>query len=260
MKPLQLFLNERSCDFSDDHVDDLLMGLYAVLRSVKKIRDDTTLSCHENIFKLTFGNSARTIASVFSSHREKLQFIKALVNANPWPNFYKDVEYDICFNDTPCIAFIGAYKDQSIVTSFDFEPWNNAELNATKVYLVDEVLEEENVTIPNISNKIHTVNWIQEIRDHGFNVAASSILKEFDGYVVRMWLNDHEPPHIHVQRRSQPNWTLAKINIENFDILEEKEKVRETNNLVKPWLKEKKDELMSSWNRCRSGQLPLAID
>jgi hypothetical protein len=263
LKPLQILLNEKSCSLNIDeenHTQTLLLGLYDVLKLVKNIRKDTVLSCNINFFHITLGTSIRTLADLFSPYREELRFIKGLLNTNPWPSTLHDAEYDIRFNDEVCLGLKMAYIHNSFVASFNYEPWNQLKLNAKKSFLDNDQLIEEDIDISNLSNQAHVDGWRQEIISYGRNVASSSIVKEFDGLVIRMWLNDHEPPHIHVQRRNEPSKTIAKIDILNFDTLAENENIKETNRIIKPWLRENKDALNLSWSRCRIGIKPLRID
>ncbi len=73
---------------------------------------------------------------------------------------------------------------------------------------------------------------------------------------MRMFFNDHDPPHFHVLARRNTSETLATFHIGTLDLLSGSlnSAVR---TRVEAWAEARKKDLTSNWERCRRGQRPL---
>ena len=76
-------------------------------------------------------------------------------------------------------------------------------------------------------------------------------ISQFYGITIRMYFDDHPPPHFHVYYGND----AAKLNIETLEVSEGKLR-RRTLSLVAEWAAEHRDELRENWRRAE-GHLPL---
>ena len=74
-------------------------------------------------------------------------------------------------------------------------------------------------------------------------------ISEFFGIVIRMYYNDHQPPHFHAVYGEQE----ALYVIETLEVLQEG-LPRRAHNLVLEWASDHRVELMDNWAWARSGQ------
>ncbi len=74
-------------------------------------------------------------------------------------------------------------------------------------------------------------------------------ISRFFGIVIRMYYNDHQPPHFHAHYGEHQ----AEINIETFEILNGKLPQRVL-GLALEWAALHRDELRADWERARNEQ------
>lgn len=80
------------------------------------------------------------------------------------------------------------------------------------------------------------------------------IISRFFGIIVRMFFNEHAPPHFHVEYAEY----RAVINIRTLDVTEGK-LPRRALELVQDWAELHRDELLKDWDLCQQHQQPEAI-
>ena len=83
---------------------------------------------------------------------------------------------------------------------------------------------------------------------------AMPTISQFFGILIRMYFNDHAPPHFHVQY----NEYKAVVAIDSLDVLEGR-LPRRAQELVLDWAELHRAELMEDWNLCRSKEQPKPI-
>lgn len=71
-------------------------------------------------------------------------------------------------------------------------------------------------------------------------------ISRFYGIVIRMFYNDHNPPHFHVIYQENE----ALINIKTLEILEGR-LTKRAKALAIEWAIEHRDELLSNWQKAR---------
>jgi len=76
-------------------------------------------------------------------------------------------------------------------------------------------------------------------------------ISQFYGITIRMYFDDHPPPHFHVYYGGD----AAKINIDTLQVLEGKLR-RRSLSLVVEWAVEHRDELRENW-RLAEAHRPL---
>lgn len=77
----------------------------------------------------------------------------------------------------------------------------------------------------------------------------------FFGIVVRMFHNDHNPPHFHAEYQGQ----IAKFDLDG-NLVEGRMRSRTAKSLIKKWAKLHKDELTTNWERAQRLDEILRID
>ena len=81
------------------------------------------------------------------------------------------------------------------------------------------------------------------------------VLSIFFGIIVRMWHDDHPPPHIHVEYAG----IEAVFQIPDGELLEGALPVKQ-NKLVQAWMVLHADELVADWTLAASGTTPYKIE
>lgn len=74
-------------------------------------------------------------------------------------------------------------------------------------------------------------------------------ISRFYGIIIRMYYNDHNPPHFHVIYQEKE----ALIDIKTLEILEGQLPNR-AKSLAIEWAIEHRDELMMNWQKARSNE------
>jgi hypothetical protein len=80
-------------------------------------------------------------------------------------------------------------------------------------------------------------------------------ISRFLGIIIRMFYNEHNPPHFHAYY----NEYKAEIDIKSLDILAGKLPKR-IYNLVVEWALEHREELMTDWDLMRNDKEPEKIE
>jgi hypothetical protein len=79
-------------------------------------------------------------------------------------------------------------------------------------------------------------------------------VSRFYGIAIRMYLEDHNPPHFHAIYGDHE----AQVAIADGRIIEG-ELPRNAARMVRDWTLVRHAELMDNWNRARSGEPPMKI-
>ena len=80
------------------------------------------------------------------------------------------------------------------------------------------------------------------------------IISQFYGIIIRMFYNDHAPPHFHA---AYGEYELI-VSITPIRIIEGQAPTR-VRSMVLEWAAIHQLELMKDWNRCRAAQPPIPI-
>lgn len=267
MKPLVIFLNELSCRFEDVQTGNMPIYILSSINALKAatiVRTDLVLGSSIPVPNLEFGEEKHLLAAVMGSHRLEVRYLMTLARANPWPTIIQAAapaltEEVRCRGET-AFGLTWADKNDTVVLSFGYVPhWGATQVEAER-YSIDNIGNESlmPITVPNISQQGDVKTWHDLLKNYGLQEAASSIIHRGDGFLVRMFLNDHEPPHVHIQP-PEGGRTLGKLRIDNLEMLD---KVLPTHikNEVMSWVSANQTVLLQSWARCRDGHLPLLLD
>lgn len=80
-------------------------------------------------------------------------------------------------------------------------------------------------------------------------------VSRFFGIIIKMYYNDHQPPHFHAEY----NEFVAEIGIETFDVING-ELPRRVMGLVLEWAAIHRDELRENWDSARANETILPIE
>ena len=81
------------------------------------------------------------------------------------------------------------------------------------------------------------------------------VISQFYGIMIRMFYNDHAPPHFHA---AYGEYELI-VGISPITIMQGKAPNR-VRSMVLEWAALHQQELLDNWNRCRQSQVLLSIE
>src|ERR1035437_1462420 len=242
-----------------------VLATLAAIRAAKRVRDDLVVAGQTPLSSAHLGDGTHSLATILrgETHREEWRFLRSLDQTSPWGG-YQDSRrpgdfQEVVVQGKTGIGMLWAQQNDSAVLSFAFPPnWSECHVQAD-FREMDEMgtIRSAEVTIRNLSRREHVDIYREFIRSYGNTESTSSLVYEGDGFVVRMYLNDHNPPHFHVMRRNTSE-TFARCAIQTLDVL--------SGSLAPPlrprvegWARSRRAELMRNWDRCRSGRLPFSL-
>ena len=77
-------------------------------------------------------------------------------------------------------------------------------------------------------------------------------ISRFYGIIIRMYYNDHNPPHFHAEYQGKQ----AEYNLKTLEVIAGKISKR-ANAMVLEWASLHRDELMANWEKAR---IPSEVD
>ncbi len=271
---LPLFINELSNTLKCDNlsaVKQSAIGFTRNLIKLSKIRKDVHLVHSENISSIYL--SGHNLCKLLSGQdsrdywdRIRLSFV--FINDDQKYN-YKEIISSIeeneyaTINNKTCKGIFRAYKYDSLTISFNIDTEYDKELIYAMHYNLNSELnteEEKDISVCNISQPEHIETHKEFIENYGESSSTSSLIYSCTEYVVHMYINDHNPPHIHVYDPNDKNISLARVNINNFDLMEGSKNVRPIKRNLMMWITSNQDSLKKSWELCQKGKHPIKID
>lgn len=81
------------------------------------------------------------------------------------------------------------------------------------------------------------------------------IISNFFGIIIRMFFNEHAPPHFHVEYAEYK----ASVNIQTLEVIDGNLS-RRTQELVLDWAELHQIELLEDWELCRKHLEPKRIE
>lgn len=216
---------------------------------------------------ILLGEGAHSLSAILrgDTHRDEWRFINSLDQSSPWST-YPDSERPGMHQEVTChggssLGMLWAKLNSSTVFSFAFQRiWDDGELRAeySEVDASGEISSIA-VRIPNLARPEHVTAHAELIASYGRDLSASSLIHEGDGFVIRIYFNDHDPPHFHVFLRRDSIDTLARIRIGTLDVLSG-DLAPALRNRVRDWARGQGHNLMMNWDRCRDHRRPFVLD
>jgi hypothetical protein len=269
---IPIFLNELSCNTGED------VGSATVLQVVKKfVRALASASrCERGIClvgpvaltKLTLCEYRYTLATVLVGNENKDVWRKviSLDDRSPWSSYpiarYEDSAVrDVTYEGHSSTGMLCAHQASSMVASFVLSnTWDQIRLPAELHCLMAEGQESsEDIHIPNLVDDAQIELHRELIESYGCNPSASAVVYEGASYDIRLFFNDHNPPHFHVTSRDQHSSTIARYAIQTLRPLKGGEPTSEVKREVLEWAASRQAALMQNWDRCRLGKFPFLL-
>ncbi len=263
MRPPVIYLNELSWAFEGD-IDLLrshVVRAISALVQVARLRRDVRVRVHCPLSEITFGSNCLSLGSVFRGLDDHFNRLKLLLDRNPC-GVTPSPSFEVRCEGQLGIGLSWADHDESFVLSFGhMQPWSQQLIPAQRITLdALGALQTAPVTICNLAAVEHSTAWQTRLRDFGCDVARSSLLYQGTHFVIRMHLNDHGYPHVHIYPRlGDTHDLIAKVRVDNGDVLEGGMSSPVRHEVMR-FIESNRDVLLRSWERCRAGQLPIAME
>lgn len=267
MDGVPLFLNERSYPIPGDQrnvlsaVTSMLQGL---LRA-KKLAGNIYLGSTEPLPSISLtATTYETIASVIKDDREWWRFLSSLEQRSPFGKVPQSIAPPSESHVDPSStkgkeALLWAVRNESFVASFpSTKEWQGSKIDFRTCACGGNTHESAiQVSAKNIASADHADSWESELENFAFTPSASSEIYSGHNFSLRMFLNDHSPPHIHVYLGNYASGCAATVRFDvGPEVLNGKGLAGSTRSEVFDLLRARRDDLMTSWERCRSGQHP----
>lgn len=114
-----------------------------------------------------------------------------------------------------------------------------------------------NVNVTNLASRQHFDRWQDDLQVWGKSVSNNHVIAFLDRYLVIMYPLDHGYPHIHVQIRDDDRLN-AKYRVDVSEPLT-KQRPAGLDLLIEPWIAQRREQLLLSWDRCQAGGFPLKL-
>jgi uncharacterized protein DUF4160 len=268
---LVIFLNELSFRCENPTPVEItlrhVLSTLAAVRQVRRIRPDVLVTGPEPISGISLGDGGQSLATVLRGdlYKEEWRLVGILDQASPWdaypgtsdPGYFEEVR----FEGRAAIGMTWARKNRSTVLSFGYVPhWDRDRIEAEFLHIdAQQNINSIQVNIPNLSAPAHVETHEQMLSNYGRDISPSSLIYEGNGFFIRMFSNDHDPPHFHVLLHRDTSRTQAKCAIRTLDIL--------AGHLPPPmragviqWARTRRLQLLTNWQRCREGNRPFLLD
>jgi len=270
VKVLTLFLNELSLMIGEGMTRErlstpVLSTIYACVEA-RTLRPDLVLSGNVSLLGLFFMPGHFSLAAILGGgqYSDEWRFIANMEELSTGEHFVQEAivtTENVCFLGQPSEGMRRAAMNDSAIVSFPVNQlWEHAAIDAER-----QTLEESGninltqISIRNISNPTHVAVHEEWINRYGREVSPSSLVYEGDGFVIRMFFDDHEPPHFHVMLRRDSSFYAAKISIQSLDILEGRLAPALRRRII-DWARARVGSLMENWSRCRKQLHPFTIE
>jgi hypothetical protein len=271
MIPCVVFLNELSYRVDETiipaQIVPVILSTLSAIRAALKIREDLTVVGNTPLSKITIGDGTHSLASLLrgDNYKDEWRFIRGLEQSSPGDDSWSFDKLDqlevVTYEGTEASGMLWANRSRSLVLSLGFPPhWGCNEIAAQLEVMADSCdITITNIRIPNISIPEHTNDHRELLANFGKDESASSIIYQGDEFVVRMYFNDHNPPHFHVFLPGDQATTLATVSIDTLDVLSG----HTTGSMlrrIRDWALGLRGQLMDNWTRCRNGQHPVLLN
>lgn len=261
-----IFLNELTWTFDKiarERWPAIICSAIQAARSIRKLRADFSIAIdrHVNHFYLGTGIDARPLNAIIggNQYEEEWTFLREVMLEYPnedWPQ--ADAPPRVLWNGIDAEGLTQACAAGSFVISFGYPPhWDHTVINADLTNPAVATLTP--IEVRNIANPDNVSTWTNEISECGLDFSNTSLVYEDANFAVRMYLRDHNPPHVHVFADSHSRTVLARLHIRNIELMEGSRAVLPYRARLFEWARDHQEHLIDSWERCRAGRPPVRI-
>jgi hypothetical protein len=269
MPSLLIYLNELSylCEgLSIEEIRPHVIGCLDVMRRLKQIRKEIFVFGMPSLTKIAFANGRYALGAILNGDIFKDEWLQIKTWEQASSGYVETERFalnaleSLAVDGNSALGLLWAYKDSSLVVSIGtLAKWSASEVDALhRLIAPDGTSKESQVKVRNLATVTHLETHRELIVNFGLELSPSSLVYEGDGFVVRMFFDDHEPPHIHVLARRDSESTLAKYAILTLDTLDGKFPPN-IERRARAWTVAHNGELMENWNRVRRGEHPIAL-
>ncbi len=268
MSTLPLFVNELSFPRSLDDEEGLrraIEDMLSALKVVASLVDELLLASSVPLSDVLLSSQHQTLSTLSPPlSRDWWRFLKRLEQHVPLAKVPHASEpkpsHAVSIGGLQAIAGHWAFENDSFVLSLPWRDTLRAALLEARIERVDEsgLQQEEAVEIRQISCKDNADTWRQQVTDYGFSEAASSAVYQDDLVAFRLYLDDHDPPHVHVFCPDAPRKCRAKFRFDKAEFLKS-DLSPSLERHVRDVAARNLEALNAGWSRCRSGSRPFAF-
>jgi Domain of unknown function (DUF4160) len=267
MDGVPIFLNEKSYPIDTGNAQ-LLAFVRTFLRTLydaKEAAGEICLGGESQLSDLDLTGNFQTLASTLKgADIEWWRFIRSIDQRSPFSGVPQSIPPPVGIHVDPSTSggeqgLLWAHVNESFLLSFaSSEEWRRDSIQFSLCSCVDQAHGEvQRVEVCHLSLPNHAERWSEDLRNFRYSPAASSVIFDNGDFALRMYLNDHNPPHVHVYVGG------VSAAIVRFDrdpeVLRGRGLRDYTQTAVFALLSSRRNDLMASWNRCRIGQLPFEL-
>jgi hypothetical protein len=267
MDAIPLFLNDGSYPSSADDrgIEEEILHLLRTLKSVKALSRPFVVGTAVPLSEVPFTNAYQTLAAYAAVDREWWRFIKALDQRVPFNSVPQcvppETSVHVVAEGAQALAPLWALKNDAFMVSFPTRPELRQHVVGVAVCsCVDELHAPRNVDCRNLSIPEHVEVWRDALLDFSYVESASSTIYEDRAYRLKMYLHDHEPPHVHVYQASDFRSCVGRVRFDHVEVMEDDGFSGAVKKDVLALLEGRRTEFLRAWDRCRAGSLPIRID
>jgi len=257
------FVNDpASEDVSESVAESSIHELLRALRKIKSVGRPIVIGAQEGMGRMTF-TSARRLISSFDVGKDWWRLLMQIDHHSPCASVPQCVAPKDGIHDAVVpheVAPMWALANDAFVLSFPLnDRLRNPEVSVGPCACVDGAHVSPGDTYRNISGALHVDHWQGAILDYSYTESSNSVIYEGAGYRVRMYLNDHNPPHVHVYKMDNVKLCVGKVRVDKVEVLEDRGMGSSIRRSVVSIISERKEDFIRAWDRCRSGRLPTRI-
>lgn len=266
MDAIPIFLNDGSFpSCSDDElIEEEVLELLRTLKRLKALDRPFVLGAAAPLSAVPLTSAYHTLANYAGVDREWWRFIKGLDQKSPFSAVPQSIPPDdvshIVTQGSQFVAPLWAAKNDAFVVSLpsraDFRG------HVLTIDTCDCVCEPHVLTsldVRNMSLPNHVDSWREALLDFNYVESASSTIFENKSYRLKMYLHDHDPPHVHVYQVDNPRKCVGRVRFDFVEIMEDDGFDGSLRKEVLELVSGKRSALLRAWERCRAGSLPNRI-
>lgn len=266
MDAIPLFLNEGSypSNLDGQFAEAEVVEFLKTIREIKALGRPFVIGADAALSDLILTNDFKTLASLSVVDREWWRFIRGIDQRSPFSRVPQTVPPEdgmhALLDDDYLFAPLWAIKNNAFMLSFPTRLGIRKESVAVGVCRCeDSVHESVSVECRNMSMLNHVDFWRDALLDFNYIESASSTVFQNDDFLLKMYLHDHDPPHIHVYQSGNLGRCVGRVRFDYVEVMEDEGFSGSVRKSVLSLLHERQEALLRAWDRCRSGNLPNRI-
>jgi len=268
MDAIPIFLNDLSYPLAGDdgEVRSEIIQLLRTLRAIRALNRPFVVGGLLKLSDIQITYAYATLASYANVvGREWWRFIRGLDQRTPFQSMPQCVAPDSAMHIVARwqggTAPLWAKKNAAFLLSFpSCDDWRAVSASFSVCSCSDGEHAPAQLDCKNLSSPNHVESWSNELLDFDYVQAASSTIYESYSFRLKMYLHDHEPPHVHVYQRANLRKCVGRIRIDQVEVMDDDGLSSSVRKEALELLLAKQTQVLRGWERCRGGNLPHRID